>query len=187
MNSDNQAEITRLLSSWQNGEKQALDEISEYVSHELHRLAAMQMSKEGGEHTLQATALVNEAFIELIHVKVNYHDRIHFFNLASRIMRRILVDYAKTKKCAKRGSGAKKVTLYEHQQPSYFSDDMIELDEALSSLALFDQRKADILHLQFFAGLKTQEIADLFHISKKTVERNAHLAKAWLSKALSLH
>ena len=187
MNRDNSAEITRLLRDWQAGEKHALDKVSEFVSHELHRLAAKQMSKEGRGHTLQATALVNEAFLELMHVKVNYHDRIHFFNLASRIMRRILVDYAKMKKATKRGDGAKLLTLHEHQQHSYFSDDMIELDEALSSLAMFDQRKADILHLQFFAGLKTQEIADLFEISKKTVERNAQLAKAWLSHTLTLH
>jgi len=185
MNSESPIEVTRLLRNWQGGEKHALDKLSEFITHELHRLAAKQMSKEGVGHTLQATALVNEAFIELIPVQINYQDRMHFFHLASRIMRRILVDYAKTKKCAKRGNGAKKVTLHEYQQPSYFSDDMIELDEALSSLAQFDQRKADILHLQFFAGLKTQEIADLFDVSKKTVERNALLAKAWLSSALS--
>ena len=115
MNRDNSAEITRLLRDWQAGEKHALDKVSEFVSHELHRLAAKQMSKEGRGHTLQATALVNEAFLELMHVKVNYHDRIHFFNLASRIMRRILVDYAKMKKATKRGDGAKLLTLHEHQ------------------------------------------------------------------------
>lgn len=178
--------VTYLLESWQGGNDDALAELSGLVYGELQRLARKHMAGERENHTLQATALVNEAFVRLINANVGYQNRAHFYTLAGRMMRRILVDHARSLKREKRGAGIKPVTLHESvMQHAEAPVDLLELNAALESLARFDNRKAQILELQFFAGLSTKEIAEVVGVSTRTVERDAHLAKAWLHRELS--
>jgi len=181
---DNELEITQLLQSWQDGNETALDDLSKHVHGELHKLANKYMKNERVNHTLQPTALVNEAFISLINANVNFKDRLHFYSLSGQIMRRILVDHARTKSRVKRGGGEQELTLMDSH--AFFSEnvEILSLDYALNSLAAFDQQKAQILELQFFAGLQIDEIAEIFCVSSKTIERNCKFAKAWLHKAL---
>lgn len=181
----NSADITGLLHHWQQGDSQAFTELSNHVHHELHRIARRYMHGERCNHTLQATALVNEAFIALIDADVSYENRVHFFCLAGRIMRRILVDHARSRAANKRGAGSENLSFTESiamldDQP----DQLLALDSALHALEQFDAQKADILQLQFFAGLKNHEIADIYGVSARTIERNSKLAKAWLHQAI---
>lgn len=179
-------DITSLLVSWQQGDDHALTELSEQVYNELRHLAGKYMHGERPGHTLQATALVNEAFVRLTNVNINYKDRNHFFSLAGRMMRRILVDHARSLKRDKRGAGAQQLTLHESViQNNDSPQDLLDLHEALESLAQFDNRKAQILELQFFAGLTIKEIAEVIDISSRTVERDIQFAKAWLHRELS--
>lgn len=179
------SEITSLLDAWQQGDEKALSALSDRVYVELRQLARKHMKGERASHTLQATALVNEAFLRLINADINYQNRSHFFSLAGKMMRRILVDHARSSLRQKRGAGAEHITLQEamvHHQDDY---DLIDLHEALESLSRLDARKADILELQFFAGLTAQEIADLLGTSSRTVERDAQFARAWLHRELT--
>jgi RNA polymerase sigma factor (TIGR02999 family) len=176
--------LTILLDRWQSGDEAALNRLTALVHNELHRLAAKLMRSERRQHTLQATALVNEAYINLLNSEVDYRNRLHFFSLAGRMMRRILVDHARARNSIKRGEGQQLLTLTGLHQATENNVDIIALNNAMDALAEFDQSKADMLELHFFAGLNTAEIAELYKVSTKTIERNTRLAKAWLRRVL---
>lgn len=183
---DDHANLTLLLTSWQAGDQASFSELSNHVYSKLRAMAKRRLSQERQNHTLQATALVNEAFIRLIDCEVSFNDRAHFFSLAGRLLRRILVDHARAANRDKRGASAQHITLNESSifdrqtQP-----DLLELDLAINSLAQRDKRKASVIELQFFAGLNAQQIAEVLKVSIKTVERDGQFAKAWLRKELS--
>ncbi len=180
-------QITRLLVDWRNGDEAALEQLIPLVHDELRRLARRHMAHERVGHTLQATALVNEAYMRLIDVKqMKWQDRAHFFAMSSRLMRRILVDFARAKGYQKRGGGAHKVSLDEalvvSQEPGH---DLVALDDALTALGVFDARKALVVEMRFFGGLSVQETAEALQVSVDTVMRDWKLAKAWLLRELS--
>lgn len=173
--------VTQLLRQWRAGNQQALDQLMPLVYDELHRLASHYMKSERQDHTLQATALVNEAFIRLVDLDVPWQDRTHFFAVAARLLRRILVDHAKSHRRAKRAGGQVKMTLDEVLLPSSEPDkEIIALDDALKSLAAMDERKGQLVELHFFGGLTYDEMAEALGISQATVHRELRLAKAWL-------
>jgi RNA polymerase sigma factor (TIGR02999 family) len=179
-------QITRLLVDWRNGDQAALEQLIPLVHDELRRVARRHMAHERAGHTLQATALVNEAYVRLIDVRqVNWQDRAHFFAMSSRLMRRILVDFARSKGYQKRGGGAQKVSLDEalivSAEPG---QDLVALDEALTALAAFDARKAQVVEMRFFGGLSVEETAEALKVSVDTVMRDWKLAKAWLLREL---
>jgi RNA polymerase sigma factor (TIGR02999 family) len=177
--------VTGLLASWRAGEPAARDALVAHVYPELHRLAELHLSRERPGHTLQATALIHEAFIRLVHADVEWSGRAHFFAVAARVMRRILVDHAKARRTAKRGGGAVPLTLDEAllvaPEPSA---DFVALDEALDRLQAHDARKADAIELHYFGGLANREIAEVLRVSSATVERDLRMAKAWLYNEL---
>ena len=181
-----QTDVTQLLSAWQGGDANAFVEVSEIVHAELKRLAHGQMSGERSGHTLQTTALVNEAYLRIVDSDVDYQNRKHFMVVAAKMMRRILIDHARTRNRQKRGDGLQRVTFNEaldgQEAPSV---DILSLDAALSKLAEFDQRKAAIVEYQYFAGLATAQVAELLEVSPRTVEREAQLARAWLRMEMS--
>jgi RNA polymerase sigma factor (TIGR02999 family) len=179
-------EITQLLVAWSNGDQQALERLTPLVQAELHSLARRYMSKESPGHTLQPTALVNEAYLRLIDWKhVHWQDRAHFFGVSAQLMRRILVDYARSRKSQKRGAGAIQVSLNEALVISKErTADIVELDEALNRLAAIDPRKSQIIELRFFGGLSVEETAEMLKISPRTVMRDWDLAQAWLYREL---
>ena len=179
-------EITRLLVDWRGGDQAALEQLIPLVHDELRRLARRHMAHERVGHTLQATALVNEAFVRLIDVQqVKWQDRAHFFAMSSRLMRRILVDFARSKGYQKRGGDAQKVSFDEAlivtREPGH---DLVALDDALDALAAFDARKAQVVEMRFFGGLSVAETAEALHVSVDTVMRDWKLAKAWLLREL---
>jgi RNA polymerase sigma factor (TIGR02999 family) len=179
-------EITELLLAWSGGDKKALDELMHVVYDELHRLAHRQLAKERGDHTLQTTALVNEAYLKLVDQKrVKFQSRSHFFALSAQLMRRILIDYARSRQYAKRGRGKSALPLDEALivAPGRAAE-MIALDEALTELAKHDERKARIVELRFFAGLSIDETAELLGVSPGTVMKDWTLAKAWLQREM---
>jgi len=180
------AQITRLLIDWRGGDQAALEQLIPLVHEELRRLARRHMAHERVGHTLQATALVNEAFVRLIDVRqVKWQDRAHFFAMSSRLMRRILVDFARSKGYQKRGGGAQKVSFDEAllvaREPG---QDLVALDDALTALAAFDGRKAQVVEMRFFGGLSVEETAEALNVSVDTVMRDWKLAKAWLLREL---
>ena len=177
-------DVTALLGPWRDGDLQAEQELSVLVHDKLHQLAAKYMRQEKPNHTLQATALVNEAFIGLMQAEVDYQDWLHFFRLAGSIMRRILVDHARARNAAKRGDGLLQITLTDDVLHGDDSSSIIGLHKAMTALAEFDPQKAEILDLQFFAGLSPSQIGDLYGVSGQTIERSAKLAKAWLTQAM---
>jgi RNA polymerase sigma factor (TIGR02999 family) len=179
-------QITRLLVDWRNGDQAALEQLIPLVHDELRRLARRHMAHERVGHTLQATALVNEAFVRLIDVRqVKWQDRTHFFAMSSRLMRRILVDFARSKRYQKRGGDAQKVSFDEAlvvaREPG---QDLVALDDALNALAAFDERKAQVVEMRFFGGLSVEETAEALNLSVDTVMRDWKLAKAWLLREL---
>jgi RNA polymerase sigma factor (TIGR02999 family) len=183
----NPAQITRLLIDWRGGDQAALEQLIPLVHDELRRLARRHMAHERAGHTLQATALVNEAYVRLIDIKqVNWQDRAHFFAMSSRLMRRILVDFARSKGYQKRGGGAQKVSFDEalvvSQEPG---QNLVALDDALNALAAFDTRKTQVVEMRFFGGLSVEETAEALKISVDTVMRDWKFAKAWLLRELS--
>ncbi|HEU5257842.1 MAG TPA: sigma-70 family RNA polymerase sigma factor [Vicinamibacterales bacterium] len=183
---DGPADITRLLIDWRGGDQAALERLMPLVHDELRRLARRHMAHERVGHTLQATALVNEAFVRLIDVRqVRWQDRAHFFAMSSRLMRRILVDFARSKGYQKRGGGAQKVSFDEAlvvaTEPG---QDLVALDDALNALAAFDARKAQVVEMRFFGGLSVDETAEALNVSVDTVMRDWKLAKAWLLREL---
>jgi RNA polymerase sigma-70 factor (ECF subfamily) len=173
--------VTQLLRAWGDGDKDALEELTPIIYAELHRIAKRYMRRERDGHTLQTTALVNEAFIKLVDWKnAKFDDRAHFFGVSAQLMRRILVDFARKRPKAKDGP-AYKVSLIEAADVSQAKDpDIVALDEALNELAKFDPRKARIVELKFFGGLSTAEIAQVIGVAEITILREWQKAKAWL-------
>jgi RNA polymerase sigma factor (TIGR02999 family) len=178
--------VTQLLLSWSDGDQSALDELTPLVYDELHRLARGYLRRERRGHTLQTSALVNEAFLRLIDQRVNWRNRAHFIGIAAQLMRRILVDYARGHQSDKRGSGEPRLALDEALDEAEAQDaDLIALDEALSSLSALDPRQSQIIELRFFGGLTIEETAEVLGVAHSTVENEWSLARAWLRRELS--
>jgi RNA polymerase sigma factor (TIGR02999 family) len=179
-------EITRLLVAWSDGDKSALEELTPLVYDELHRLAHGYMRGERAGHTLQTTALVNEAYTRLIDWKnVRWQNRAHFFGVSAQLMRRILVDFARSRDYQKRGGGRRAVTLNEAIDVANEKGvDLIALDEALTALAELDPRQSKVIELRFFGGLTNEEAAEVLKVSVATVRRDWSLARAWLHREL---
>jgi RNA polymerase sigma factor (TIGR02999 family) len=180
-------DVTQLLIDWSNGDRAALDKLVPVVEQELRRLAHHYMSRERAGHTLQTTALVNEAFVRLVHRKsVQWQNRAHFFGIAAQLMRTILVDHARSHACAKRGGGAGKLELNEALVVSqHKASEVIALDEALKELELIDPQQSRIVELRFFGGLTVEEAAEVLHLSPATIKREWSTAKAWLYRELA--
>lgn len=179
-------EITKLLIDWNNGSPEALEKLLPMVEAELRRIAANYMRRESPGHTLQTTALVNEAYLKLIDQReVRWQNRAHFFALASQVMRRILLDHARAQGRAKRGGGAMHVNLEDVPvMTTQKSEELIALDEALVRLANFDERKSKIVEMRFFGGLNVNEVAEVLGIAPVTVMLHWRLAKAWLQREM---
>ncbi len=185
MVSDSPEEVTTLLRSWSDGDESALERLVPLVYAELHRLARGYMRGERAGHTLQTTALINEAFLRLIQWKdVSWQNRAHFFGVSARMMRRILVSIARAHRSGKRGKDASRVTLSEAVIPGGPERDVIAVDEALKDLEALDPRKARVVELRYFGGLTTEETAEVMKVSTRTVERELSLAQAWLLREL---
>jgi len=182
-----QHEITELLAEWRDGNQSALDELYPLVYNELHRLARRYMSRERRGHTLQTTALINEAYVRLVDQKnVQWANRSHFFAISAQIMRRILIDHARRHAYAKRGGGAQQVSLEEAATITPDQGrELVRLDEALKSLAEMDPRRSQVVELRYFGGLNNEEIASVLHISENTVTRDWNMARAWLYQQLT--
>jgi RNA polymerase sigma factor (TIGR02999 family) len=187
MDDEGKQQVTELLEAWSQGDEQALKDLTPLVYKELHRLARRHMAQERANHPLQTTALINEAYIRLIGWKnARSNDRAHFFAIASQVMRRILVDLARAQRQGKRGGKLAQTTLHEECvfQPEK-SQDLVLLDEALTTLTEMDPRKGRIVELRFFGGLSVAEIALLLQISDRTVLREWNSARAWLFREVS--
>ena len=182
-----QKEVTQLLGAWSGGDEGALEKLIPLVQPELHRLAHHYMSRERAGHTLQTTALLDEAYLLLVdHSKRNWQNRTHFVAAAAQLMRRIMVDHARERHSLKRGGGALKVTLDEAAAVTETrSEELLALDDALERLAGHDLRKSQIVELRYFGGLTVEETAEFLKLSQRTVEREWNMAKAWLYRALS--
>lgn len=178
--------ITRLLHDWSSGDEGALNVLMPLVHRELRRLARQHMRRERHQHTLQATALVSEAYLRLLELKqIQWEDREHFFAVAARLMRRILVDAARARNAQKRGDGEQSVPLEDAQSALRGPEnELLFVDEALQSLQAFDKRKAQVVELRVFMGLSVEEAADVLDVSAETVKRDWRLAKAWLKREL---
>lgn len=180
------ANVTQLLQAWRRGDEIALDALTPLVYRELQRLARGVFRRERADHTLQPTALVHEAFLQLAGAEVDWQSRAHFFALAARQMRRILVNHAHAKRAAKRGGGAIAVDIDAVPEPAASAvTEITDLDEALTRLAEFDERKSRILELHYFGGLTYEEMAEALGLSTTTLDRELRLAKAWLRQALA--
>ena len=179
-------EVSQLLHDWSNGDQAALAKVMPVVYQELHRMAHHYMRRERAGHTLQTTALVNEAYLRLAdYKKMRWQSRAHFFAVAAQVMRRILVEQARSKKVAKRGGGAQQISLDETALVSAGrSAEVIAVDEALTDLESWDPRKGRIVELRFFGGLSIEETAEVLKISPTTVQREWRSAKAWLHRAI---
>ena len=182
-----QKEVTQLLGAWSGGDERALEKLIPLVQPELHRLAHHYMSRERAGHTLQTTALLDEAYLLLVdHTKRNWQNWTHFVAAAAQLMRRIMVDHAREHHALKRGGGALKVTLDEAVAVTETrSEELLALDDALERLAAQDSRKSQIVELRYFGGLTVEETAEFLKLSQRTVEREWNMAKAWLYRALS--
>jgi RNA polymerase sigma-70 factor, ECF subfamily len=179
--------ITTLLHEWKKGNKEAFDELFPFVYNELRRRASAYLRNERSGHTLQTTALVNEAYLKLCdRAGIDYEDRNHFFAVAANAMRRILVDYARTRKRDKRGGKEENLPLEEARYVSADgkSVDLVALDEALDELARFDERQAKVVELKYFGGMTIDETAEVLGVSNVTVRRDWNMAKAWLHQEL---
>ena len=176
--------ITQLLINWRNGDTAALDQLMPIVYEELRRLARGFMAKERNNHTLQTSALINEAYLKLVDQdETNWQNRAHFFAVAAQIMRHILVDHARSYGYEKRGAGAQRVDLDDAKVLSEErARDLVALDEALTKLAAVDPRKSRLVELRFFGGLNIDETADVMELSPTTVQREWRAAKAWLQR-----
>jgi len=179
--------VTQLLKAWGNGERPALDQLIPLVYTELHRLALQYMGRERRTHTLQPTALVHEAYERLIGLKhVSWQNRAHFFGVSAQLMRRILVDYARSRRYSKRGGEWRQVPLNE--AVALFrarQTDIIALDDSLRALAEIDPRKSRVVEMRFFGGLSIKEVAEVLNVSQETVLRDWRLAKVWLLRELN--
>jgi len=179
-------EVTQLLLAWSQGEPAALEKLVPLVHAELSRLAHHYMAGERTGHTLQTTALVNEAYLRLVDSsQVRWQNRAHFMAVSAQLMRRILVDFARSRNYLKRGAGAQQVTLDEAMVISEAPDlDVVELDRALGELAAVDARKSQVVELRFFGGLTEEEAAEVLKVSPETVRRDLRLAKTWLLREM---
>jgi RNA polymerase sigma factor (TIGR02999 family) len=178
-------DVTRILSAIQQGDAGASEDLLPLVYEELRKLASARMSHERGDHTLQPTALVHEAYARLAGSDLTLQDRKHFFAVASRAMRRILVDHARSRGSLKRGARASHVPLDEAMAaPETSPEEVLELNDALERLAAIDERKARVVELHYFGGLSYDEIAEVEEVSAATVDRDLRFAKAWLQAAL---
>jgi RNA polymerase sigma factor (TIGR02999 family) len=178
--------VTELLRAWSDGDDGALGRLTPLVETELRRLARGYMGRERRGHTLQPTALVNEAFLRLTDARqIRWQDRAHFLGISARLMRRVLVDHARARGFHKRGGGARRVTLDEgliaSPEPAL---DLVALDRALEALAADDVRKSRVIELRFFGGLSVEETAEVLHVSPQTIKRDWRLAKLWLLREL---
>jgi RNA polymerase sigma factor (TIGR02999 family) len=179
-------DVTRLLARWKDGDEAALQQLVPIIHAELRRLAQRQMAREDPGHTLQPTALVNEAYLRLVNLtRMQWQDRAHFFAMAARLMRRILVDFARSRGYQKRGGGAKQVSFTQAlnvatDQPT----DVVAVDDALEALAHVDERKSRVVELRFFGGLSVEETAEVLNVSRETVKRDWKFAKMWLLRHL---
>lgn len=180
-------EITQLLVAWGKGDQDALEQLMPLVYAELHRLAHRHIRKERPGHTLQTSALLNEAFLRLVDQRnVSWKSRAHFFAIAAQMMRRILVDYARSRRYLKRGGDAQQVSFDEELMVSrQLSADILGVHDALSELATIDERKAKVVELKFFGGLTNEETAEVLEVSPGTVMRDWTLSKAWLRLAMN--
>ena len=178
--------VTQLLVAWGKGDQHAFDALMPEVRKELHRLAAHYMAEEPPGHDLQPTALINEAYLRLVDWKnIQWADRAHFFGMAANMMRRVLVDYARSRDRLKRGGEAIQVSFIEAANlPAPQSADVLALDKALQELEAIDPRKSQIVEMRFFAGLSQEEVAEALNVSVPTVRRDWSLARAWLSREL---
>ncbi len=182
MNGKGQQEVTSLLHAWRSGDESALTRLMPLVYAELHRLAHRYMLREHAGHTLQTTAVVNEAYLRLIDAReIEWKDRAHFFAISANLMRRVLVEFARARGRNKRGGDVQKVELdeafvYSPQRGA----DLVALDDALIALASLDERKAKVIELRFFGGLSVEETAEVLNVSPDTVMRDWRLAKVWL-------
>jgi RNA polymerase sigma-70 factor (ECF subfamily) len=180
------SEVTQLLVAWSSGDRVALDQLAPLVEHELRRLAQLYLRRESTGHTLQPTALVNEAYLRLIEWQsVDWKGRAHFFAVAARMMRNILVTHAVTRRREKRGGGAVAIELdASHAITPQPASDILALDDALNKLAAIDERKAQVVELRFFGGLSEEETAEVLSTSLRTVQREWNMARAWLFREL---
>ena len=178
-------EVTRMLQAWRGGDRSALDKLTPLVEAELRRLAHYYLARERPDHTLQTTALINEAWVRLIDwQQVSWQSRAHFFGVSARLMRYILVDFARCRKRYKRGGGVHHVSLDEAAAVS-LDRDLVALDDALQALARYDARKSQIVELRFFGGLTVNETAEVMSLSPITIIREWNKAKAWLYQELN--
>jgi RNA polymerase sigma factor (TIGR02999 family) len=180
------ADVTRLLVAWSGGDKVALEELLPVVYRELHAMARRYMAGERPDHTLQASALVNEAYLKLVDVRqMQWQNRAHFFGVAAQLMRRILVDFGRRRHYQKRGDGVRPLTLNEDLAiGAARTTDFVALDDALNILADVDPRRVRVVELRFFAGLTIEETAEVLDVSVDTVARDWRLAKVWLHREL---
>lgn len=180
-------EVTELLLAWSGGDDSALEKLIPLVYVELHKQAKRYLKGERQDHTLQTTALVNEAYLRLVDSsKVRWQSHAHFFAVSAQLMRRILVDFARSRNYQKRGGGAIQVSLVHAEAiSSEKGEDLVALDEALQALAAIDERKAKVVEMRFFGGLSVEETAEVLKVSPDTVMRDWRLAKVWLLKELS--
>lgn len=187
MNTSTPHEVTQLLLAWGDGNEEALAKLAPLVETELHRLARLYLARERPGHTLQPTALVNEAYLQLIDWKnVEWKNRAHFIGVAAQMMRHVLINHALHRKRQKRGGDALRVSLVEAENVAEERGaGIIALDDALKELAAFDARKSQIVELKFFGGLSEEEIAEVMKLSLRTVQRDWNLARAWLYRELS--
>jgi RNA polymerase sigma-70 factor (ECF subfamily) len=183
---DGNPDVTHLLRAWSAGDGDALAALTPLVYEELHRRAHWHMARERAGQTLQTTALVNEAYVRLIDLRdVSWRDRAHFFALASRLIRHVLVDAARARRSLKRGGDAAETTFDEMLMVSSTpAADVITLHDALDALAALDERKSRVVELRFFGGLTVEETADVLRVSSETVKRDWKLAKAWLRREM---
>ena len=182
LNSGSRGDVTLLLHEWRRGNQGALDKLMPLIYRELHRLAHKYMVREQAGNILQTTALLNEAYLRLVDLKrVQWQDRVHFFAVSARMMRRVLVEFARSRRAHKRGGDLRRIELDEEVIPRIGRGaDLIALDDALQALAAIDPREASVVELRFFGGLTVAETAEALGVSDKTVMRDWELAKVWL-------
>jgi RNA polymerase sigma factor (TIGR02999 family) len=176
--------VTRLLLAWRQDDQTALEELTPLVYGELRALARRYMRGERAGHPLQTTALVHEAYLRLVGLDLDWQGRVHFFAVAARLMRRVLVDYAREHRAAKRGGGEHALALDEVEPADGPPVDVVELHEVLERLTAFDHRKSQVVELRYFGGLTIDETAEVLGVSHATVERDLKLAKAWLAREM---
>ena len=180
-------ELSRLLRAWSDGDQNAFEKLMPMVYDELHRMAKRHMGREGRGHTLQTTALIHEAYLRLVDQKGTcWESRAHFFAVAARAMRHILVDYARARRAAKRGGENLVVSLNEALiAPGERAAELVALDDALASLSAIDRRKSQVVELRYFGGLSVEETAEVLQVSPVTVARDWRLARTWLLREIS--